>query len=254
MTSFLLNLIDKQRQRIASLPQISQHDFTAGKSLQQCLTAPGLSVIAEVKRASPSKGELAQILQPLTVVEKYIAGGAAALSVLTEPTYFKGSLQDLHEVATHCVLQPQAVLRKDFIIDPRQIVAAKQAGADAVLLMVAALPTELATLMQCCQHVGVEALVEVHTDAELAIALDANASIIAVNNRNLHTLEIDPRVALRLIDRIPDSITSVAASAIETPQQAQDYHAAGYDAVLIGEALVKSKNPTQFIQQCRGAL
>jgi len=215
-----------------------------GKNLQ----SSGLSVIAEIKRKSPSKGELAAISNPLQLAKRYVSGGANALSILTDREFFNGSLDDLNQVSLN--LNNIPIIRKDFILDQAQIAEAYVAGASAVLLIVAALHEKTAKLLEFAHSLRMDVLVEVHDADELKLALDAGADIIGINNRNLTTFEVDTKCALQLLPFIPDSVIKVAESGITEPALAREYHRAGFDAVLIGEALVKSDDPEQFIREC----
>ncbi|MGH9042774.1 MAG: indole-3-glycerol phosphate synthase TrpC [Acidimicrobiia bacterium] len=201
-----------------------------------------VAVIAEIKRRSPSKGVLAPDLDPPATARRYAAGGAAALSVLTDGPYFDGSLEDL-AAAREAVRLP--VLRKDFTLDPLQIVEARAAGADAVLLITAALPDDalLADLAAAAADLGLAALVEVDDDAGLDRALRAGAGLVGVTNRDLRTFGEDLSTAERLAARIPAEVVAVAESAIRSPSDAQRMADAGFDAVLVGEALVKADDP-----------
>ena len=213
------------------------------------LKSSTLSVIAEIKRASPSKGELATIENPLLLAKKYVTGGANALSILTDKEFFKGTLDDLNQVASN--IKDVPIIRKDFIIDKAQIAEAYIAGASAVLLIVAATGEKTRELLEFAHSISMEVLVEVHDENEVQLAIDAGAKIIGVNNRNLQTFVVDTNYALKVVSLIPDSIIKVAESGITHPSLARQYHQAGYDAVLIGEALVKSENPEQFIYECQ---
>ncbi len=205
------------------------------------LTSPGLSVIAEVKRASPSRGLIEGDLDPAALAAEYGAGGAAAISVLTEPRHFLGSLEDLRRVR-QAVDVP--VLRKDFLVDPVQIWEARAAGADAVLLIVAALDDEtLGNLLALTHVIGMEALVEVHNPVEVQRARAAGARVIGANNRDLGTFEIDLNTAERLAPFLADVPVGVAESGIWTQADAHRMRAAGYDAVLVGESLVRAQDP-----------
>ena len=221
------------------------------KSFKSALCADLLTVIAEIKRQSPSKGVLAAIDDPAFLAEKYVLGGASAISVLTDQKFFNGNLQDLKIVATKLEKYDQPTLRKDFIIDAIQIAEAIMAGADAVLAIVAVLGKKTKSILDAAKTMNIEVLVEVHNEFELDIALASGAEIIGVNNRNLTTLEVDTRQALHLIKYLPKHIIKVAESGISEPSLAREYYQAGFNAVLIGEALVKSASPDTFIRACR---
>jgi indole-3-glycerol phosphate synthase len=205
------------------------------------LKAEGVSVIAEVKRASPSKGPMADIDDPAALAGDYEAGGARVISVLTEERRFGGSLEDLAAVR-RAVGVP--LLRKDFIVSSYQLWEARAYGADLVLLIVAALEqSALVSLVERAQSIGLLPLVEVHADEELDRAVDSGATVIGVNARNLGTLEVDRSVFARLAPRIPDGIVKIAESGVRGPHDLLQYAAAGADAVLVGESLVTGKDP-----------
>lgn len=200
-----------------------------------------VAVIAEVKRSSPSKGELATIENPADLAVQYEQGGAAVVSVLTEERRFKGSLADLDDVRARVEIP---VLRKDFVVTPYQVWEARAHGADLVLLIVAALEqTILESLIERVHSLGMTALVEVHTLDEVTRAIDAGAKVIGVNARNLKTLEVDRTTFARLAPAIPDSIVRIAESGVRGPHDVMDYARSGADAVLVGEALVTGASP-----------
>ena len=205
-----------------------------------------LAVVAEIKRRSPSKGELAPGLDPAVVAKAYETGGAAALSVLTDTPFFGGSVGDLQRARATVELP---ALRKDFTIDETQVYESRVIGADAVLLIVAALPDEalLRGLRELAEEIGVIALVEAHDDAELDRALTAGAAVVGVNARDLGTFGEDLGLSERLVDRIPTDVIAVAESAIRSPEDAKRMADAGYDAVLVGEALVRSEDPIALV-------
>lgn len=221
------------------------------KDFKAMLTQSSPAVIAEIKRRSPSRGQLAEIANPIALARIYAEHGASALSILTDKNFFGGSIDDLKSVAEELKSLPQPVLRKDFIIDPVQIAEAVLAGADAVLLIVAVLKEKTAEMLHFAQTLGIQALVEVHDLQELLLALQAGAEIMGINNRDLQTFEIHPERAIELIGAIPPTVVKVAESGIIHPESAHAYFAAGFDAVLIGEALVTSTDPGSFIKRCR---
>jgi len=203
--------------------------------------ADGVSVIAEVKRASPSKGSLAAITDPAALAADYAAGGAATISVLTEQRRFGGSLQDLRAVRA-AVDVP--VLRKDFIVTSYQLWEARACGADLVLLIVAALDQDrLVGLVERARSIGLTPLVEVHDEDEVERALDAGADLIGVNARNLKTLEVDRDTFARLAPRIPDGVVRVAESGVRGPHDVFEYAKQGAHVVLVGETLVRGDDP-----------
>lgn len=198
--------------------------------------ADRVRIIAEVKRASPSRGLLADIPDPAALAARYQAGGASAISVLTESRRFGGSLDDLESVRAQVDLP---VLRKDFIVLPYQVLEARAAGADLVLLMASALvQTELVELYSLVGQLGMTALVEAHDAEEVERAVDLGASVIGVNARDLSTFELDTELFPRLADRIPEGTIRVAESAVKSAEDVARYRAAGADVVLVGEALV----------------
>lgn len=206
---------------------------------------PELAVIAEVKRSSPSKGALATISDPAALARQYAAGGASAISVLTEQRRFHGRLADLEAVRA-AVDVP--LLRKDFIVTDYQLWEARAAGADLALLIVAALTdAELAGFLSTCGELGLTALVEVHTADETRRAVDAGAQLIGVNNRNLQTLDVDIAQFESLVGLIPSGVVKVAESGILGVDDVRRVAEAGADVILVGEALVKDADPRQRI-------
>ena len=223
-----------------------RRDFAAAISGQ------GLSVIAELKQASPSRGLLRRDYRPRELAQQYEAAGAAALSVLTEEEYFRGSLTDLIDARDAASLP---VLRKEFILDDYQVYESVAAGADALLLIVAALPDkELRGLIGLCELLRIHALVEVHTSEELERALAAGARIVGVNNRNLKTMEMSLETSFRLRDSIPSRCIAVSESGIKTAADLQRLGDAGFHAVLIGEHLMASEDPGETLAAMLGAV
>jgi indole-3-glycerol phosphate synthase len=210
-----------------------------------------VNVIAECKRRSPSRGVLAADYDPVQIAARYEAGGAAAISVLTEPTFFDGSLEHLAAVRARVGLP---LLRKDFVIDQYQLVEARAAGADAVLLIVAALEQrELIALQARAWELGLAALVEVHDEEELVRAVDSGARVIGVNNRNLRTLKVDVDASDRLAARIPREVTAVSESGLKSREELDRLAASGYRAFLIGERFMTDPNPAEAICNLIGA-
>jgi indole-3-glycerol phosphate synthase len=202
-----------------------------------------MSVIAEFKRASPSKGRFPVEIDPVEIATEYVAGGASAISVLTDEPFFQGSMTDLTAVAAvaHAAADPVPVLRKDFIVDHYQLLEALAIGADVVLLIVAALEqSALERLMREASDLGLSTLVEVHDETELDRALDAGAEIIGINNRDLRTFTVDLAVTERLAPLIPASAIVVGESGIFTAEDVRRLGAAGARAVLVGESLIVS--------------
>ena len=211
------------------------------------LRGPGLAVIAEIKRRSPSKGPLAPDLEPGKLALSYSHGAAACLSVLTDAEHFGGSPADLGEARAAVDLP---VLRKDFTVDARDVCDARLMGADAVLLIAAALSDdELARCGVLAGRLGMTALYEVHDEAELDRVLAAGAGMVGVNQRDLVTFEVDQDRAVRLAAAIPDGVVKVAESGIGGPEDVAPLVAAGYDAVLVGEALVRSADPSRAVAE-----
>jgi len=210
-----------------------------------------VAVIAEVKRSSPSAGAIASDVDPATQARTYARGGAAAISVLTEPTRFDGSLADLR-AARMAVEVP--VLRKDFLVHPSQVIESRAEGADAVLLITAALEaTELKAMIAAASDLGLSALVETHSAADLETALATEAEVIGVNARDLETLEVDVERALRLLERIPDDRTAVFESGVRDRADVERAVAAGARAVLVGETLMRAGDPERTLRELRGA-
>jgi indole-3-glycerol phosphate synthase len=200
-----------------------------------------INVIAECKRRSPSRGVLREQYDPVAIATGYAAAGAAAISVLTEPTFFDGSLDHLAAVRA-AVDVP--LLRKDFVVSEYQLLEAKAAGADAVLLIVAALrPAELKVLHDHARRHGLDVLVEAHDATELSIAIDAGARIIGVNNRNLRTLQVDVHASEELIARMPADVIAVSESGLKTAADLARLKDLGYQAFLIGERLMAAEDP-----------
>jgi indole-3-glycerol phosphate synthase len=238
------------RERLADYHHAKVDDTLAVSrrpNFAEALKCEGLAVIAEVKRSSPSQGKIAD-LNPVEAAKAYEAGGAAALSILTEPRHFGGELEHLEQVAAHINLP---LLRKDFTVHPVQIVEAKRAGASAVLLIVAALQEQTKPYLDFAHALGLDVLVEVHDEAELEIALEAGSKIIGVNNRDLRTLEIDLNNAPRLIQRAKDSGFAgvlVAESGYSKPEQLQKLLGLAH-AVLVGSSLAGSSDLTKALRE-----
>ena len=228
----------------AALTQPAPRGFE--KALQQATT---VAVISEIKRRSPSKGDLAPGLVPADLATSYQRGGAAALSVLTDAEFFGGSVDDL-QAARAAVELP--VLRKDFTVCPADVMDARIMGADAVLLIAAALaPAELGALLALARRVGLDALVEVHDEAEAEEALASGATLVGVNQRDLSTFEVDTDRARRVAASLPDGVTRVAESGIRGGEDVRKLADAGFDAVLVGETLVRAPDPAAAVGELR---
>ncbi|MDC5695888.1 indole-3-glycerol phosphate synthase TrpC [Intrasporangium calvum] len=207
--------------------------------------APGVAVIAEVKRRSPSKGALAPIAEPGRLAAAYAAGGASAVSVLTEQRRFGGSLADLDAVRAAVTIP---VLRKDFIVDPYQVLEARAHGADLILLMASALADDdLRELHDLATGLGMTPLVEVHDAAEVERALAVTPAVVGVNARNLKTLDVDRQVVADLLPLLPPDVVAVAESGVTGPADVAEYVRAGAGAVLVGEALVTGGAPSDAV-------
>ena len=225
-----------------ALARRAERTPAAGGTFRAALRASGrVNVIAECKRRSPSKGVLRAEYDAATIAAGYERGGAAAISVLTEPTFFDGSLDDLHAVR-RTVSVP--ILRKDFVVSEYQLLEARAAGADAVLLIVAALsPEELRSLADVAEQLGLDTLVEVHDERELDTALAANARVIGVNNRNLRTLAVDVQASEQLIRRMPAEVVAVSESGLKNADDLVRLRGVGYKAFLIGERFMTEADP-----------
>jgi indole-3-glycerol phosphate synthase len=214
---------------------------SSARGFRRALSAEGIQVIAECKRRSPSRGVLRIAYDPAVIAAAYERAGAAAISVLTEPTFFDGELAHLEAVRASVSVP---LLRKDFVVSTYQILEARASGADAILLIVAALnDTELRDLRLAAEAAGLDALVEVHDEDELGRACDAGATIVGVNNRNLRTLEVDIDASARLASRLPKGVTAVAESGLRTHDDIDRLRALGYHAFLIGERLMSAPDP-----------
>lgn len=246
----LAQIVEQKKLELAERPAgielRAEKSVSGRRDFSRALVTRRPAVIAEIKRASPSKGILVQDFDPTAVARAYENGGAAALSVLTDEKYFHGSLAHL-EAARSAAGLP--VLRKDFTIDPYHVHQAAAHGADAILLIAAILSErEMRDFRELAERYRMSALVEVHDEEELAPALASGARIIGVNNRDLRTFEVDLAVSLRLADKIPDSVIKVAESGIQTAADVQRLTAAGYNSFLVGEHLIKSADPARALQ------
>jgi len=227
------------RDRLGAVPR--------GRPFSEALISEGISLIAEMKRASPSRGDIRPGARVTDIVRAYEEAGARAVSVLTESRWFGGSLDDLAEARAAIGLP---IIRKDFIVDPYQLVEARVAGADAALLIVAALGRErLEEMMQAAGALGLDTLVEVHDEEEVDIAVEAGAEIIGINNRDLHSLEVDLRTTFRLLADIPAGTVVVAESGITGRGDVRELEDAGVDAILVGEALMRVEDPRLAVEE-----
>lgn len=231
---------DVLRERIRSVPGLL--DFGGA------LHGDDITVIAEIKRATPSHGPLDLDLDAARLALTYERAGAAAISVLTEPQYFKGSLADLETARSASV----PLLRKDFVLDPYQLLEARAAGADCVLLIVRVVGDDLVPLLEQTQALGMQALVEVFREDELDQALTAGSTLIGVNHRDLETFEVDPQRTLKLAASIPSGVTLVAASGVSTRAEMEELAIAGVHAALVGQSLVTSGDPAAKLRELLG--
>ena len=244
--------VRREREPLAALEARAAAASPDGPRFERELgTAGRVNVIAECKRRSPSKGVLAVDYDPVRIARAYEMGGAAAISVLTEPTFFDGALEHLAAVRAAVKIP---LLRKDFIVDDYQLVEARASGADAVLLIVAALEQrELLRLDRRARELGLATLVEVHDEEELKRAADAGARIIGVNNRNLRTLAVDVDGSYRLAARIPRGAVGVSESGLKSREELERLSDAGYRAFLIGERFMTDPNPARAISELVGS-
>lgn len=220
----------------------------AARSFRTALTGPETSVIAEIKRASPSKGPLNENLDAAALARSYAAGGADAISVLTEPTGFKGSLDDMKAALG----AGPPVLRKDFLLDPFQVLESRAEGADAVLLIVRVLGPELGTLYSAATALGMDALVEVFDEPDLERALEVGAELIGINHRDLETFEVDADRTAKLAPQIPEGVVVVGLSGVESRADVERLASDGARAVLVGESLVTAADPAAKLRELRG--
>ncbi|MCG0573325.1 indole-3-glycerol-phosphate synthase [Lactiplantibacillus plantarum] len=253
-------LVQASQQRVQKVPvrervkriQQARKMTTPALSFEAMLAQPGLQLIGEVKRASPSKGLIAAEFDYLQIAQDYVAAGIDAISVLTEPRYFKGQLSYLQAIA-QTVSVP--TLRKDFIVAASQIASARIAGASAVLLIVAILtPVQLQAFITLAHELYLSALVEVHTTAEIKQAVAAGARIIGINNRNLKDFSVNFATSCQLRQAVPAECYVVAESGIQTATQAQQLAAAGFDAMLVGETLMRAPDKGQAVMQLRAGV
>ncbi len=226
------------KEKLATAPQL--------RDAYAALNKEGMSLIAEVKRSSPSKGDLAEISDPISLAKSYQDGGADLVSVLTEERKFKGRVSDLIGVRQSINLP---VLRKDFIVTEFQVYESRILGSDLLLLIIAGLSkSQLIDFYQLATELGMSVLVEVHTMSEAEVALDIGAKIIGVNCRNLKTLELDKNAFELILPKLPDSVVKIAESGISTRTEVEAVAELGANAVLVGETLVKSGNPVHTIK------
>ncbi|MDR6224496.1 indole-3-glycerol phosphate synthase TrpC [Desmospora profundinema] len=248
---FLDRIAEAKRAEVERLrQQVETAPFPAAtgkiRSLAAAVNRAGLAVIAEVKPASPSKGVIREEVDPVKTAQGYEAGGAAAVSVLTDEPFFKGNKESLTRVRQAVNLP---VLRKDFILDPLQVEESRFLGADAILLIAAMLTEEeLISLRRAARHHGLEVLIEVHGEDELQRALAAEPDVLGINNRNLSTFETDLAVTERLRPRIPAGIPVIGESGVSSPADADRLRSAGVDGILVGEYLMRQSSPRAGVE------
>jgi len=237
----------REKEPLATLERRAASSAPDGPRFEAALSmADRVNVIAECKRRSPSKGVLAAEYDPVTIATQYEQGGAAAISVLTEPTFFDGSLEHLAAVRARVTLP---LLRKDFIVDEYQLFEARANGADAVLLIVAALQqADLVALRHRASELGLATLVEVHDEEELTRGVDSGARVIGVNNRNLRTLKVDVGASERLAAAFPKNVIAVSESGLKSREELDHLAACGYRAFLIGERFMTDAHPAEAIR------
>jgi indole-3-glycerol phosphate synthase len=258
MATFLETVVERTRAEVeARRQQVTAAELQArlgparrGRPFSEALIAEGISLIAEMKRASPSKGPIRPEATVTEVVTAYQLAGASAVSVLTEPHWFGGSLDDLVEARAACDLP---LLRKDFVVDEYQLLEARVAGADAVLLIVAALERgRMEELMGAASDLGLDVLVEVHDEKEVETAVESGAEVIGINNRDLHSLEVDLETTFELLADVPAGTVVVAESGITENEDVERLERAGVDAILVGEALMRADDPVQAVRELLG--
>jgi indole-3-glycerol phosphate synthase len=247
--SFLKSIVQHKKKEV----EAAKKELPMDKILAKLVTAPpsrgfksalklkdGLALIAEIKRASPSKGVIAKTWNPSKLAETYAAAGASAISVVTDAKFFKGDLKTIEEVKKACNLP---VLRKDFIIDPYQMYESRLARADAVLIIAALFPEtrQLKKMIQLAQNLSMTPVVEVHSLAEFKQVLRCECEVVGINNRNLATFKVDLETSYKLLKRAPAERVYISESGIEAREEAEKLYAAGAKAILVGESLIKAK-------------
>lgn len=224
------------------------------KTLENALKSTSLTVIAEVKRQSPSLGKIPCHLDLAQLALEYCRGGASAVSVLTDSVGFGGSLQDLRSVSEILKREYPSVslLRKDFILHPIQLAEAAASGASVVLLITSILGKELPMFLKEASRLGLETITEVHNEKELALAIESHSPIVGINRRNLATFQIDRELCKKLRPKIPASVLTIAESGVQDADEARELHSLGYHGVLVGERLVKDQDPASCISAMKG--
>lgn len=252
-----VDVAERKSQRRLAQVEAAAAERNVAASLYARLAEPGMAVIAEIKRASPSRGVFPVDVDPAMVASEYIAGGASGISVLTDEPFFQGSLRDMEDasVVAHLAEPPTPILRKDFIVDEYQIAEARAHGADAILLIVAALPDSLfRSLLEKAGEWGLDALVEVHDEEELARAADAGARLIGINNRDLKTFSVDLATTERLAPLAPSHAVIVAESGVFGAADIHRLFRAGANAVLVGEGVITALDRSAAVRELRSAV
>lgn len=252
LDSIIEGVLEDVEHRSIPMSQLKAQLSDAGdlRGALQALTGTEMKIISEVKRASPSKGDLGEILQPARLAAQYESGGASVISVLTEERRFKGSIKDFTEVRQEVSIP---MLRKDFIVTEYQVIESRVLGADLLLLIVAGLSqSQYCDFHQMANELGMDVLVEIHNEEELERALEANPTIVGVNSRNLKTLDVDPRAFDQLLPMIPSGIIKVAESGISERSEVAHVEELGADAILVGETLVRAGDPIAAISRLLG--
>jgi len=252
LDSIIEGVLEDVERRSIPMNQLKAQLSDAGdlRGALQALTGSEMKIISEVKRASPSKGDLGEILQPARLAAQYESGGASVISVLTEERRFKGSMKDFTEVRREVSIP---MLRKDFIVTEYQVIESRVLGADLLLLIVAGLSqSQYCDFHQMANELGMDVLVEIHNEEELERALEANPTIVGVNSRNLKTLDVDPRAFDQLLPMIPSGVIKVAESGISERSEVAHVEELGADAILVGETLVRAGDPIAAISRLLG--
>lgn len=255
--TILSKIVDHKRAELAEarasraeLERLAESRMADRRNFRAALAVNKPAIIAEAKKASPSKGLLQEGFDPRAIARQYMAGGASAMSVLTDQRFFQGSLADMEAARAECTMP---VLRKDFTIDEYHVVEAAAHGADAILLIAAILETaEMRRFRELAASYGLASLVEVHDGEELSSALDSGGEIIGVNNRNLHDFTVTLDTSLRLAERIPSNLIRVSESGIHGPDDVRVLMGEGYEAFLVGEHLMKSGDPVASLRALTG--
>jgi len=252
LDSIIEGVLEDVERRSIPMNQLKAQLSDAGdlRGALHSLTGSEMKIVSEVKRASPSKGDLGEILQPARLAAQYESGGASVISVLTEERRFKGSIKDFTEVRREVSIP---MLRKDFIVTEYQVIESRVLGADLLLLIVAGLSqSQYCDFHQMANELGMDVLVEIHNEEELERALEANPKIVGVNSRNLKTLDVDPRAFDLLLPMIPSEIIKVAESGISERSEVAHVQDLGADAILVGETLVRAGDPIAAISRLLG--